>query len=209
MKSAIGYLRVSTDKQDMENQRAAINEAAAREGFKVRYIEDQISSRKADRKIYDIVKNLKPGETIIVYELSRLARSIGEVFEITEGIKKRKGALWSLKPEVKTGGKDSLQADMLLFALSTAAQIERDLISERTKNALRARKAAGVKLGRPEGKGRKLEEAAAAKEINLELLRAHYDLKAVSAAGISRLLKVDQRTVRAWLKEHPLQGGGK
>ncbi len=203
MKQAIGYVRVSTSEQEVEAQKAAINAAAAREGVKVsRFEEEVISSRKAERKIYEVVHGLKEGETLIVYELSRLARSIGEVFEIVQEIKRRKASLWVLKPEVRTGvGGNDLQADMLMFALSTAAQIERDLISERTKNSLRAKRAQGVKLGRPEGKGRKVEEAAAKKKVVPEALIESYKNKILTAAAIARLLDLDQRTVRAWLKD--------
>ena len=203
MKQAIGYVRVSTSEQEVEAQKAAINAAAAREGVKVsRFVEEVISSRKAERKIYEVVHGLKEGETLIVYELSRLARSIGEVFEIVQEIKRRKASLWVLKPEIRTGiGGNDLQADMLMFALSTAAQIERDLISERTKNSLRAKKAQGVKLGRPEGKGRKVEEAAAKKKVVPEALIESYKNKILTAAAIARLLDLDQRTVRAWLKD--------
>jgi len=203
VKQAIGYVRVSTSEQEVEAQKAAINEAAAREGVKVsRFVEEVISSRKAERKIYEVVHGLKEGETLIVYELSRLARSIGEVFEIVQEIKRRKASLWVLKPEIRTGiGGNDLLADMLVFALSTAAQIERDLISERTKNSLRAKRAQGVKLGRPEGKGRKVEEAAAKKKVVPEALIESYKNRILTAAAIARLLNLDQRTVRAWLKE--------
>jgi len=203
VKQAIGYVRVSTSEQEVEAQKAAINEAAARQGVKVsRFVEEVISSRKAERKIYEVVHGLKEGETLIVYELSRLARSIGEVFEIVQEIKRRKASLWVLKPEIRTGiGGNDLQADMLMFALSTAAQIERDLISERTKNSLRAKRAQGVKLGRPAGKGRKVEEAAAKKKVVPEALIESYKNKILTAAAIARLLDLDQRTVRAWLKD--------
>jgi len=209
VKQAIGYVRVSTSEQEVEAQKAAINEAAARQGVKVsRFVEEVISSRKAERKIYEVVHGLKEGETLIVYELSRLARSIGEVFVLVQEIKRRKASLWVLKPEIRTGiGGNDLQADMLMFALSTAAQIERDLISERTKNSLRAKRAQGVKLGRPEGKGRKVEEAAAKKKVVPEALIESYKNKILTAAAIARLLDLDQRTVRAWLKLKDVKRG--
>lgn len=203
-KQAVGYIRVSTDKQEVESQRAAINEAAASEGLKVVFTEEQISSRKEDRQIYKVIENLRPGETLIVYELSRLARSIGEIFSILETIKKKKAEVWVLKPEIRTGGKNDLQSAMLVFAFSVAAQVERDLISERTKNALRARKAAGVKLGRPKGKGRKVAEAAEAAGIKLEQLQEWYKL-GMNITNISRALKLDRRTVGAWLKDNGLK----
>lgn len=203
-KQAVGYIRVSTDKQEVDNQRAAINAAAASEGMKVIFTEEQISSRKEDRQIYKVIESLKTGDTLIVYELSRLARSIGEIFSILEQIKKKKAAVWVLKPEIRTGGKNDLQSSMLVFAFSVAAQVERDLISERTKSALKARKAAGVKLGRPKGKGRKVAEAAEAAGIKLEQLQEWYEL-GMNISNISRALKLDRRTVGAWLKDNGLK----
>lgn len=203
-KQAVGYIRVSTDKQEVDNQRAAINEAAASEGLKVIFTEEQISSRKEDRQIYKVIESLKPGDTLIVYELSRLARSIGEIFSILEQIKKKKASVWVLKPEIRTGGKNDLQSSLLVFAFSVAAQVERDLISERTKNALRARKEAGVKLGRPKGKGRKVAEAAEVAGIKLEQIQEWYKL-GMNITNISRALKLDRRTVGAWLKDNGLK----
>lgn len=200
-KTAVGYIRVSTDKQDASNQRSAINEASAREGFKVRFVEEQISSRKEDRKIYEVVESLQAGETLIIYELSRLARSIGQIFSITEKIKERKAFLWVLTPnEIRTGNGNALQADMLFFALSVASQLERDLISERTKNALRARKEMGMILGRPKGKGKKVDQTAIDAGFKPEALRDFYKTKVMTAQAIARLLKIDGRTVREWLK---------
>ena len=196
---AIGYVRVSTTKQDHEAQRSAINAAAAAEGLQIRFIEETVSSRKEERQIYPIVNSLQKGETIVVYELSRLARSIGEVFEIVQGIKRRGGALWVLKPEIRIGnGANGLQGDMLLFALGIAAQVERDLISERTKNALQERKRKGVKLGRPEGRGRKIDEAITAKGLKAEEIRGYLAGGVMTTVGVARLLGVDSRTVRQW-----------
>jgi len=199
--NAIGYLRVSTDKQDLDNQRNAINQSAAHEGIKLqRFIEEQISSRKADRKIYQVVEDLQPGEMLIVYELSRLARSIGEVFAITQAIKDKGASLWILEPELRIGLGNDLQADMLLFALSVASQIERNLISERTKSALQARREKGMKLGRPKGQGVKAALAIKEKSLDESQLIDWYKKGAITAKGISNLIGVNERTVSAWLK---------
>jgi len=87
------------------------------------------------------------------------------------------------------------------------AEIKRDLISERIKNSLRAKRAQGVKLGRPEGKGRKVEEAAAKKKVVPEALIESYKNRILTAAAIARLLDLDQRTVRAWLKLKDVKRG--
>ena len=201
--NAVGYIRISTGKQDYENQRSAINAAAAGEGLKVRFVEDTVSSRKAERKIYEVVDNLREGETLIAYEPSRLARSMMEIAEIAQQVKRKKAALWILQPEIKIGNgdrKDEMQSEFLIMALGMAAQIERDLISERTRNALRARKEQGVKLGRPEGKGEKVREAIEGKGLKESELLEQVDNKIFTAAGVSRLLGIDARTVREWVK---------
>jgi DNA invertase Pin-like site-specific DNA recombinase len=199
---AIGYIRVSTDKQERANQKAKINEAAAREGLKLSgIIEETISSRKADREIYSVIESLQPGETLIVTELSRLARSIGQVFDIVEKIKTKGAKLWVLNPEIRTGNGNDLLADMLLFALSTAAQLERDLISERTKNGLAARKAQGVRLGRPPGRGGKVKAALEAKGLKASEIKEYYNKEIMTAAAIARLLGLSRPTVNAWLKQ--------
>lgn len=88
----------------------------------------------------------------------------------------------------------------MVFALGVAAQIERDMISERTKSALKARKAEGVKLGRPEGKGRKVDEALKARGLTADYL-TDMTKAGLSVAKIAKLIDLDARTVGAWLKE--------
>ncbi len=202
MNIAKGYVRVSTDKQENGNQRKKITEAAAREGLKLESItEDIVSSRSSERKVYDVVESLQPGETLIVAELSRLARSIGQVFDIVQKIKERKAKLWVLQPEIRTGNGNDLLADMLLFALSTAAQLERDLISERTKNGLAARKAQGVRLGRPPGRGEKMTAALESKGLKASEILDYYDKEIMTVAGIARLLELSRPTVHSWIKQ--------
>jgi DNA-binding transcriptional ArsR family regulator len=93
----------------------------------------------------------------------------------------------------------SIESQCMVFAIGIAAQIERDLISERTKSALKARKAEGVKLGRPEGKGRKVDEALQVKGLTADYL-IDMAKAGLSVAKIARLIDLDQRTVGAWLK---------
>ncbi len=198
--SVFGYVRCSTYGQELDNQKARINEVGAREGLKISFVEEMVSSSKRDRKIFYLVEQLEPGDTIIVYELSRLARSLGEIYSIVEGVKKRKGSLWVLEPEMRIGaGEDSIAVDALLFALGIGARVERDLISERTKNALNVRKAQGVRLGRPPGKGVKVREALQKKGLSDDKIKKYYKNKILSASAIARMLGLDARTVRAWL----------
>jgi DNA invertase Pin-like site-specific DNA recombinase len=149
-----GYIRISTDKQETDNQKHRINEYAAKEGIKVNsWITETISSRKDDREIYQLIDSLKPGDLIIVTELSRLGRSsVTEIFKILGTIQDKKGGLYVIQDGIEIeSGKMSVQAETMVFALGIASRLERDLISERTKAGLAARKAQGIKLGRPIG----------------------------------------------------------
>ena len=152
--TTFAYIRISTDKQESDNQKHRINEYAAKEGIKVdKWIIETISSRKADREIYSLVENLQPNDLIIVTELSRLGRSsVSEIFGILETIKKNKAGLFVIQDSIEIdSGEMSVNAEAIVFALSIASRLERDLISERTKAGLKARKQMGVKLGRPVG----------------------------------------------------------
>ena len=147
----IGYLPVSRESQDPEKNRADILTLANREDLgRVEFIEEKASGKIAWRKrrIADVLNELREGDTLIVSELSRLGRSMLECMEIlsiasTAGIRVYaiKGA-WRLDETIQ-----SRIIDMV-------AEIERDLISARTTEALRARKAAGLPLGRPKGPGK-------------------------------------------------------
>ncbi len=151
----IAYLRVSTPDQDVEKNKADILFLAHYKALgHVHFVEETVSGRVAwrRRKIAQILDELQRGDALIVSELSRLGRSMLECMEILsiaadKGINLHavKGA-WQLD--------DSVQSKIIAMAFAMAAEIERDLISQRTKEALRAKKASGVKLGRPRGPGK-------------------------------------------------------
>ncbi len=156
----IGYVRVSTEEQDIKNQELRVYEYALMGNIKVdRMVRETISTRKADRKIFGLVEELKPGDKLITTELSRLGRSgVAEVYKLIQQVRDRGAELHVISDNlIVTPGDMSVQAEAIIFALSLSAKIEREMISMRTKNALQARKAQGVKLGRPEGKS-KLDE---------------------------------------------------
>ena len=171
MNKAIGYCRVSTDKQDLEAQKQAINEVAGREGYKIEWVTETISSRKKEREIYKLLETIEEGTTLIAYESSRVARSTTELFSIIQKLKEKKCNFHLLKPELFiTADGSSIYCEAILFAMGIASQIERDLISERTKNALKQKKKEGVILGRPAGKGEKVEKQLLEKNLNKEYL---------------------------------------
>lgn len=149
------YLRVSGDKQDTENQRLEVLKLAnEKELGKVEIVEEVVSGKTGwrERKIAEIIDQAQKGDALIVAELSRLGRSMLEIMEIlSQAVRKglriyaAKGS-WSLD--------DSIQSKVVAMAFAIASEIERDLISQRTRAALATKKASGVRLGRPRGPGR-------------------------------------------------------
>jgi DNA invertase Pin-like site-specific DNA recombinase len=195
MTNAIGYCRVSTDKQEVQAQENAINELCAREGMKVSFVTETVSSRKQERKIHEVIENLKEGETLVVYEASRLARSTTELFSYIQSIKQKGANIFIIKPELRISAKGSnINSEAILFALGIASQIERDMISERTRNALQAKKKEGVILGRPKGRGKKIEQMENAQE-----LVKMYQI-GLSFTKLAKYAGTDKRTVSEFLK---------
>ncbi len=155
MERTVAYLRVSTIDQDLEKNRHDILEFANNKNFgKVEWIEEKVSGKKSwkNRKIKNLIDNLNESDRLIVPELSRLGRSMLEIMEILAIAKQKDIHIYALKGNWELNG--TVQSSVLAMAFAMAAEIEHDLISSRTKEALRARKAAGVKLGRPKGPGK-------------------------------------------------------
>ena len=168
MSTTYAYLRVSTDKQDLANQRHEITGYAACHGLGIdSWFEVEVSSRKSTgkRRVDELLTKLDRGDTLIVAELSRLARSMRETLNLMHLLTRKRVAVHLIKENIRTNGESSAVTEMLMANLSFAAQMERELISQRTRAALAQRKAVGVKLGNPrlaELHGR-LKQAADAK----------------------------------------------
>ncbi|MBR6388981.1 MAG: recombinase family protein [Opitutales bacterium] len=146
------YIRVSTDHQDVENQRSELLRWAEKDGFKIDKWVSEEKSGVADwtqRKLKTILKNAKQGDIVISSEISRLARRFLMLMEILSICQKNGVEVWTRKGDFRLG--NNVQSKCLAFAFGIAAEIERDLISQRTKDALKKRKEEGVKLGRPFG----------------------------------------------------------
>jgi DNA invertase Pin-like site-specific DNA recombinase len=152
MGKTIAYLRVSTDKQDLNNQKHEIESYAKKRHLQIdEWVEVEISSRKNmhERRIADIIQGLKKGDKLIVSELSRLARSMRQIHNITHDIAKRRAELHVIKQNLVTKGTSDLSTKIYINSFAMAAEIEHDLISQRTKNGLARVKAEGKKLGNP------------------------------------------------------------
>ncbi|HAU86470.1 MAG TPA: invertase [Lachnospiraceae bacterium] len=187
-----GYIRVSTDKQTVENQRFEILQFCQREGLKIDgWIEETVSGGKAPdkRKLGLLLKEVKEGDWIICSELSRLGRSLFMIMNILSLCMEKGVIVRSIKDNFTLG--DDLQSKVLAFAFGLSAEIEKSLISSRTKAALEERKAQGVVLGRPKG----------SKNSNNKLL-PHQDVIRTlveqdnTYSEVARLFHVDRSTMK-------------
>lgn len=156
-----GFIRVSTLDQDTEKNKLDILQFANQMKLgNVDFIEEHVSGTKdyKKRKLGALIDSMKSGDVLIVPELSRIARSITQILEVIKVTKDKGITLYSLK-ENFNNSEDSITATVTSTIFALVAQIERELISLRTREALHARKVAGIKLGRPQGKGKsKLDE---------------------------------------------------
>lgn len=150
------YLRVSTLEQNTEkNKLEVLKFANDKKLGSVEFIEEQISGKSnfKNRKLGTLLDRMNDGDILIVPELSRIARSITQIFEVIEIVKEKNIVLYSLKENFCSSDK-SITSTVATTIFALVAQIERDLISLRTKEAMQAKKAQGLKLGRPKGKGK-------------------------------------------------------
>ena len=150
----VAYLRISTRSQDLANQKLAILEFSQKRRFTVDpFIESRISSRKSplERRIDEMLGTLQPGDRLLVSELSRLGRSLGQVIQIVETLVRRKIRFIAIKEAIEFDGKQDLRTKVMIALFGLFAEVERALISERTKEGLAAAKAKGKRLGRPKG----------------------------------------------------------
>lgn len=155
MGKILAYLRTSTDKQDLNNQRLEILEYARRNDLHIDdFIEISISSRKSRkaRRIEELLENLNPEDTLVVTEMSRLGRSTGEVITLIDELVANDITIFVIRQNLKLDKhQDDLQSLTMITMLSLFAQMERTMISRRTKEALAAKKAQGITLGKPKG----------------------------------------------------------
>lgn len=193
--TTIGYIRVSSNKQTLEHQRFEIENFALKEGIKIdTWIEEKISSRKTldKRKLGELLNNLQENDVLITCEISRLGRSLLEVMKILETCLNKNCQVWTIKENYRLG--NDIQSKVLAFAFGLAAEIERNLISQRTKSSLANIKATGKKLGRPfNAETKKLKLAKNQKRIQTLLA------KGVSKSQIARIFNVERATLRKYL----------
>ena len=192
-----GYIRVSTDRQTVENQRFEINQFCEKQQLFVhKWIEETISGTKEvqERQLGKLLKRMKKGDILICSELSRLGRNLLMIMGVLNECMNRDIQVWTIKDNYRLGS--DINSKVLAFAFGLSAEIERNLISQRTKEALARKKAEGVVLGRPKGsKSTKTKLSGQEKQIK-ELLG-----KKVSYSAIGRILGVHRITVSSFVKE--------
>src|SRR5262245_28596058 len=199
----VAYLRISTGSQDLANQKLAILNYAQQKRFAVdRFVEAQASSRKGrdQRQIDELLGALTAGDRLVVSELSRLGRSLGQVIQLVDELVKRKVRFTAIKEGICFEGKQDLQTKVMVALFGLFAEVERDLISERTKEGLAAARAKGRLLGRPkgslgtskldgkEGEIRKLLE----KEVSKRSLAKIMDVSTTNLRSFIRTRKLDE-----------------
>jgi len=191
-----GYIRVSTDKQTVENQRYEIAKFCKVEKIKIgKWIEEKISGSKSPdkRQLGVLLKDVREGDIIVCSELSRLGRSFFMIMSILSGCMERGVKIWTVKDNYRLG--DDIQSKVLAFAFGLSAEIERDLISQRTKEALARRKAEGQVLGRKPGRAKNVKLSGHEGKIR-KMLR-----EGKSKADIGRHFGVHRQTVRIFVNE--------
>lgn len=191
------YIRVSTELQSYEGQRYEIEQWADRRGWNLdKWVQEKVSGTTELRKrtLDSLLKRMKKGDILICTELSRLGRNMMMVMGILNTCSQKGIKIYSIKDNFELS--DSLNAKIIAFAFSLAAEIERNLISQRTREALAARRQAGVRLGRPPGSSAKRDRVM--KELSqVRSWRA----QGKSLAEIARRYQVHPNTLARYLKE--------
>jgi DNA invertase Pin-like site-specific DNA recombinase len=195
------YIRISCDKQNMKNQRYEILKFADEKNLRVdEWVQETVSGKKtaAERRLGVLLEHLTKNDVLIVSELSRLGRSVMEVMSILHDCMKREAKIFTTKERYELG--NNISSKVLAFAFGLSAEIERNMISQRTKEALARLKSEGKTLGRPKGMlWKKTKLTGREKEIQ-EFLR-----KRIAVAAIARLLGVHRQTLTNFIKTRKLK----
>ena len=197
----IAYVRVSKDSQDVRTQRLAILEFAQQEKFEIsEFMELSVSSRRSPkaRQIDLLMAHLESGDTLVGSELSRMGRAVGDMMTTGDALVKQQIRLIAIKEGIRLEGKQDLQSKVMVTLFSLFADIERELISLRTKEGLAAARASGTRLGCPKGKLGPSKRTGKEDEMQRRL-----HLK-VSKASIAKITGVDRSTLYHFIRSRHL-----
>lgn len=194
-----GYIRVSSDKQTVKNQKYEIEKFCERENLKIDgWISETISGTKNydKRKLGKLLRKIESGDLIICSEISRLGRSLFMIMEILNICMTKECRVWTVKDGYRLG--EDIQSKVLAFAFGLSAEIERNLISQRTKEALARKRAEGVVLGRPKGSSKPEHFKLYGKDdVIRELL-----ILGNSKTSIANSLKVNRNTLLNYINKN-------
>ena len=196
-----GYIRVSTDNQTVENQRFEISNYCKERGLIISaWIEETISGTKKidDRKLGKLLNRVKKDDIIICAELSRLGRNMFMIMSILNYCMENGINVWTIKDNYRLG--EDLTSKVLAFAFGLSAEIERNLISQRTKEALARKKSEGIVLGRPKGK-KSSHYKLTGKDKTIIDLRG----KGLSKSSIAKILEVNRNTLTGYMKKNGIK----
>ena len=191
-----GYIRVSSDKQTVENQRFEIENFCRNQKIRIDgWIEETISGTQNynKRELGQLLQKVQKDDLIICAELSRLGRNLFMIMEILNVCMTKECKVWTIKDNYRLG--EDIQSKVLAFAFGLSAEIERNLISQRTKEALARKKAEGVILGRPKGRKSSKVKLSGKEEVIRVLLEQN-----VSKSEIARIFNVNRMTVDSFIK---------
>jgi DNA invertase Pin-like site-specific DNA recombinase len=190
-----GYIRVSTDKQTVENQRFEVASFCERNEIAVNeWIEETISGTKGvdKRKLGELLGVMQKGDILICSELSRLGRNLLMIMSILNACMEKETMIWTIKDNYRLGG--DINSKVLAFAFSLSAEIERNLISQRTKDAMARLRSEGVRLGRPVGSKSKRHKLKGEKTLIKQLIKRN-----ITREEIAKKFEVSRSTLRRFM----------
>ena len=200
----IAYLRVSTARQDAGNQRLALLDFARKENIRIDdFIEISSSSRAParERKLERLLGAVAAGDLVLVSELSRLGRSIGQIIALLDTLAKRSVRFCAVKENIRIDGAQDMPTKVMITLFALFAEIERDLVSERTKEGLAKARASGKLLGRPKGSLGRSKLDGRESEIK------NYLTKGASKTSVARIVECSPHTLIRFIRSRNLMQG--
>jgi len=191
-----GYIRVSTDRQTVENQRYEIEQFCLSRGIVIdEYISETVSGTKSssERKLGDVLGHMVKGDTLIVSELTRIGRNLLHIMSVLNSCMEKEIKVFSIKEGYELG--NNLSSKVLAFAFGLAGEIERQLISQRTREALARKKSEGMILGRKVGRKSDKYKLTERAEAIFEARRM-----GKTYSDIATTFDVDRRTVKKFIE---------